>query len=233
MPHSGVGGFCPRLGGGCHGTAQDLSAKRRPAHRLRAGAAGAGHGLPGGAVVLPGRRGHGHVPADFSGVHGIRLAGHGGHQCSLGPAGGTKPCPGAGHGGYPAGALRYSPAVWLLRHAAASAAGRACRPVSPPRYPRHFGFADLSPQPALYGGGRGGARLLFGGTPGTPECHCSADRTDHPHGNRHRRTACAGPMGGRLRLCRRSTGQHGQRGHLLRPHVRLCRQNAGVCPPRR
>ena len=45
---------------------------------------------------------------------------------------------GQGHGGYPAGALRYSPAVWLLRHAAASAAGRACRPVSPPRYPRRF-----------------------------------------------------------------------------------------------
>lgn len=38
--------------------------------------------------------------------------------------------------------------------------------------------------------------------------------------------------GAGLRLCRRSTGQHGQRGHLLRPHVRLCRQNAGVCPPR-
>ena len=69
-----------------------------------------------GGPELPGRvRGRG--------GGGVGIAGHSGHQCSLGPAGGTKPSPGAGHGGYPAGALRYSPAVWLLRHAAANAAG--------------------------------------------------------------------------------------------------------------
>ena len=184
-------------------------------------------------VVLPGRRGHGPVPADFSGVHGIRLAGHSGHQCSLGPAGGTKPGPGAGHGGYPAGALRYSHAV----SAAAPCCCKCCWPSLPPgissTIPAPFWLCRfLAPACPLWRR-PGRCAAAFWRHAGYTRMSLLARRTDHPHGNRHRRTACAGPMGCRLRLCRRSTGQHGQRGHLLRPHVRLCRQNAGVCPPRR